>query len=535
VETLKQEKKALLELQQGGEGEKSSLLASSQKALSRAAQLVTDAAATRKREAQAVLDRIDASTYKHLSARCETLLPQNAVSAELSAIRGELLTAKVIGMASSTLVGISALLRKAIRPPLPPPGGQQAATKKGSFDLTLPDDVQQQITTMIHQTEFALVIAELSSDLQRFLAAGQWPEFLAPEASAELGIILGHSIPSLDNALGIVLKSLKEEGSLNVDQSNIGELILAIQSALQHLQSEVEREDSVMVPSGWAPPGWKLLKDASLSKFAFLGAASALSSAVDSLSDSNVEGNTLGSLYGKVEQCSSQAWNMCLGLANLDLQNERVIAGLTGMLAELASESKELGHAIQAILTSSGDISAGEEAVSKSLRSLAKITSLLRSENMNPREDERPHPLSPEVDDAWRNIASIARQVRSIDGDDEDINFIVRARNIENRIGEAVDNEPKLAFAYTKVASLEKSLASRSKEIAMQNARLSELENAVAKSSSSMGRAKAADLRSSEEYNALKEENRVVRNTIVELLFVRFLDANKYPLYFVRS
>jgi hypothetical protein len=47
----------------------------------------------------------------------------------------------------------------------------------------------------------------------------------------------------------------------------------------------------------------------------------------------------------------------------------------------------------------------------------------------------------------------------------------------------------------------------------MQNARLSELEKMVAKSSSSgFGRTKSAvDFKSTEEYNNLKEENRVVR------------------------
>jgi hypothetical protein len=45
----------------------------------------------------------------------------------------------------------------------------------------------------------------------------------------------------------------------------------------------------------------------------------------------------------------------------------------------------------------------------------------------------------------------------------------------------------------------------------MQNARLSELEKLVAKSSATpVGRGKKLDFTSSEDYNALKEENRVV-------------------------
>jgi hypothetical protein len=45
----------------------------------------------------------------------------------------------------------------------------------------------------------------------------------------------------------------------------------------------------------------------------------------------------------------------------------------------------------------------------------------------------------------------------------------------------------------------------------MQHARLSELEKLVAKSSATpVGRGKKLDFQSNEEYNALKEENRVV-------------------------
>jgi hypothetical protein len=52
------------------------------------------------------------------------------------------------------------------------------------------------------------------------------------------------------------------------------------------------------------------------------------------------------------------------------------------------------------------------------------------------------------------------------------------------------------------------------KEIAVQNACLNELEKIVAKSSSTLfGHGKTADLKSSKEYNHLKEENRVVSIT----------------------
>ena len=115
MEKLKQEKKALLELQQGGEGEKSDLVSASQKALARAAQLVQDAAEMRKREAQAAIDRIDSQVRMHLCDRLEMLLPQVVASSEIASIKGELLLSKVVGKASLSLEGIARSFQKTVR------------------------------------------------------------------------------------------------------------------------------------------------------------------------------------------------------------------------------------------------------------------------------------------------------------------------------------------------------------------------------------------------------------------------------------
>ena len=115
VETLKQEKNALYELHQGGEGEKSDLASASQKALARAAQLVQDAAEMRKREAQAAVDRIESQTRMHLSNRLESLLPASVAASEVASIKGELLLSKVVGKSSLSLDGIARSFAKTIR------------------------------------------------------------------------------------------------------------------------------------------------------------------------------------------------------------------------------------------------------------------------------------------------------------------------------------------------------------------------------------------------------------------------------------
>ena len=459
VDTLKQEKQVLLELQQGGEGEKSSLIASSQKAFARAAQLVADAADLRKREAQAVMDRLDRELYQHLSTRLEAFLPHSVVGAELAAVKGELTASRVVGKASKTLVGIATSFRQNIRPPL-----SQAVEKSGAASsialggLELPDEVQQQISTMINQTEFACLIADGSSELLRFLMAGQWPELLSPESSTELGAILGHTLPNLDEMLSQVLKSLKEEGSLSVEQSNVGDLRLTMQHTLQSLKHDVNREDHSIFPSNWNPPGWTLLKDASVAKFSSLGAAAALSLAVDAQPEDSDSLTALSALYNRVELCSSQASNVSSRLAMLDLKNEKLIDALAEEFSQMVSESDRLLTAVRELLTTGGNgvPQTCKVAAEAMLRVLAKISSILRAENLAPNEDERHHPISPEADDTWLGIASVARAVRAVDGDSEDVNFLLRANAIEHQLFDAVEKEPLLMVAQTKVASLEK-------------------------------------------------------------------------------
>ena len=168
MEKLKQEKKALLELQQGGEGEKSDLVSASQKALARAAQLVQDAAEMRKREAQAAIDRIDSQVRMHLCDRLEMLLPQVVASSEIASIKGELLLSKVVGKASLSLDGIARSFQKTVRF-----RAWEWKTKKQDTEevhalkeaFVLSDDMQQMAATMIHQSEVAHVAIDVSGDL----------------------------------------------------------------------------------------------------------------------------------------------------------------------------------------------------------------------------------------------------------------------------------------------------------------------------------------------------------------------------------
>eukprot|EP00934_Nitzschia_sp_Nitz4_P001164 Nitzschia sp. Nitz4//scaffold271_size25734//7579//11815//NITZ4_008303-RA/size25734-snap-gene-0.22-mRNA-1//-1//CDS//3329545206//1164//frame0 len=525
VETLKQEKKALLELQVGGEGEKSDLVSASQKALARAAQLVQDAAEMRKREAQAAIDRIDSQVRLHLAERLESMLPPMVCSGEIASIKGELLLSKVVGKASLSLDGIARSFSKTIR--------ARAWEWRGDAEedevlvaepIVLSDEQQQMAATMIHQSEVAHVAIDVSGDLLWLLSAGQWPDIVGPEASAELGSIMGHSMNDLDLVLGRVLNTLKEEGVLSPHQSNIGAFRQTVVSTMQTLRSHIEHDGESLIPMHWKPPALRLFRDASRAKFSSLGCYAAVASVLnhnenatsESVQQTRVLIDGLKSLLRKLDKASSEAAKSCLRLASLDVQDDSIVGDISGVADRWRAASDDLLGNIFHLLTSEEGITpdrlgACDMATEEVIRLVSQFSAVLRTANLNMTDDQRFHPFSPEVADVWEGVTLLARSIRAKDGDEDDVNYLVRTRAIESGLQHAVDMEPKLALANAKVASLEKSLSLRSKEIALQNTRLSELEKLLARTNAQPSPSiKSAELTSSEEINNLKQENRVL-------------------------
>jgi len=528
VETLKQEKKALLELHQGGEGEKSEMVSASQKALARAAQLVQDAAEMRKREAQAAVDRIDSQVRMHLSERLESLLPPTVASAEIASIKGELLLSKVVGKASLSLDGISRSFTKTIRARAwewRSDQGETTESEVSSAVTILTDEQQQMAATMIHQSEVAHVAIDVSGDLLWLLSAGQWPDILGPEASAELGAIMGHSMSDLDIVLGNVLNTLKEEGVLSPHQSNIGAFRQTVVSTMQTLRSHIEQDGESLVPMGWKPPALKLFRDASRAKFSSLGCYAAVASVLnygdsikskEALAKTQELVNALKPLLKKLDQAASEASKSCLRLAYLDVQDEPIVDDISKVADGWRAACDDLlGNVYNTLLCAEGltpdNLSSCQAATDEVVRLVSQFASVLRLANLQAAEDQKFHPFSPEVADVWEGVTLLAKTVRSKDGDEDDINYLVRARGIEQDLEDAVEKEPKLALANAKITSLEKSLSSRSKEIAVQNARLAELEKLLAKTSAQPSPSiKSAQMTSSEAMNSLKQEIRVL-------------------------
>jgi hypothetical protein len=473
TEKLKQEKKALLELQQGGEGEKSDLVSASQKALARAAQLVQDAAEMRKREAQAAIDRIDSQVRMHLCDRLEMLLPQVVASSEIASIKGELLLSKVVGKASLSLDGIARSFQKTVRAR----AWEWRTKSKGETPeertlledpFPLSDDMQQMAATMIHQSEVAHVAIDVSGDLLWLLSCGQWPDILTPEASAELGAIMGHCMTDMDAVLGNVLNTLKEEGVLSPHQSNIGAFRQTVVSTMQTLRSYIEQDGESLVPMDWKPPALRLFRDTSRAKFSSLGCYAAVASILNHGETGKAGGDgartlakVLRPLLQKLETAGAEATKSCLRLAQLDVQDEETVHGIASIAdAWRAASDNLLGNIYNMLLSSGGlqpeNLEACEASTDEVVRLVAQFASALRNANLYSTEDNLFHPFSPEVADVWEGVTMLCRSIRAMDGDEDDINCLLRARHIEHSLEDAIEKEPKLMLANNKVASLEK-------------------------------------------------------------------------------
>jgi len=544
VETLKQEKSAILELHQGGEGENADLVSASQKALARAAQLVQDAAEMRKREAQAAIDRIESQVRMHLSERLESMLPASVTTAEVASIKGELLLSKVVGKSSLSLDGIARSFAKIIRARAwewrssnntnktnsnTKSDEAKEATEEEDVDvvveekiLFLSDDQQQMAATMVHQSEVAHVAINVSGDLLWLLSAGQWPDVLSTEASSELGAIMGHSMNELDIVLGNVLNTLKEEGVLSPHQSNIGAFRQTVVTTMQTLKSHIEQDGESLVPMNWKPPALKLFRDASGAKYSCLGCYAAVACILsaggpiktkEDIAKSQELITVLKPLLRKLDQAASEAVKSCLRLAKLDILDETIVSSLS-QAAEMWRTSSDdcLGNVYNMLLSEEGltpeSIGACEAATDEVVRVVSHFATVLRSANLTDAEDTKFHPFSPEIADVWEGVTMLARAIRSKDGDAEDVNYLVRARTIENNLEDAVESVPELSVATTKMSSLEKSLSLRSKELSMQNARLTDLEKMLARSNAQPSSRLVASQVTSEEVKSLKQENR---------------------------
>ena len=463
ISNLKQERDALLALTEDDTGEKSQLLATSQKALARTAQLAADAAEARRKSSEAAFQTIAARSATYLCQRLETLLPSGVVATELAAVKGEMSLAKVADKAAVSLVAVEEVFNKAIDKGSS--GLSEFDTLAEGTSMVLSDASNQQIAVMCHQAEFSRMAIEAATDALRLMAAGQWPELLSQEVSTDLGGIVAGSVADLDLALSDQLKLIKSEGVLSPLRSSLADLDQSVRNARLALFSATDDSGKTVIPDDWKPPGWEALKSLSLGRFACLGAAAVLSSAVSPMEGTENEPppatprNYLDVLAKAKQGCVSML-NVCQKLSGLSLDDTETLESLNELSGQYQESSLALFDCVKTSFEGQSitgeDVDTFASELEKVLSKTTQLAALLRKADLGDHDTANHHHLSAEFGDSWGGVTEVVSQVRSFDGDSEDVNYLMRARAIENQLAEAVQNEPKLVIADAKIASLEK-------------------------------------------------------------------------------
>ncbi len=493
--------------------------------MAQAAQSVADAAAARKREAHATFNLIDGKVKSHLAERLESFLPQNVASSEISAVKGELLLSKIAMKASLSLNSMLDIFNKTV---VAAKGTieDMGITQHGDVEkISITSSISQQVANMVHQTKFTQLVINTSSECLRLLSISQWPEILSSNASVDFGIAMSHTVPPLDSAISEQLLKLKEEGVLSPHQSNLNILSQALQNIKLSLDNLVDADDKPLIPTEWSPPSLDVFKDLSLAKFTCLGTTSILASIVlvEDSDSMNERCSFISNELFHIQNVSEEISTATGILASVDITDIQLFESISKVASDLNNSSSDLFTTLEMLFSCKDIMSSHLDEFNKKASAVSssagRLLTLLRANKKDHYEESKSESFSPEVGDPWQAIKALARKAKSTVGDADDINYLVRGRNLEEQLSIAVENDAKLSIANTKIRSLEKNLATRSKEISMQNGRLQELENMLSQTAINpvATRVSAVSSQPSEESQELKEEVRIL-NEAMEVL-----------------
>ena len=234
----------------------------------------------RKREATATFNLIDAKVQSHLAERLENFLPQNVASSEISAVKGELLLSKIAMKSSLSLHSLSDIFISTIDTANNELHNCEKPSDLMVDKIDVTSSLSNQVGTTSHETKFAQLAIDVSSECLRLLSFSQWPDILSSDASLDFSIAISQFIPQLDAAVSEQLLRLKEEGVLSPHQSNLNILIQALQNVRKAVDDITNGNEMSMLPHDWNPPTLEVMKNISSAKFACLGSASIFASVI---------------------------------------------------------------------------------------------------------------------------------------------------------------------------------------------------------------------------------------------------------------
>jgi hypothetical protein len=122
-------------------------------------------------------------------------------------------------------------------------------------------------------------------------------------------------------------------------------------------------------------------------KFSCLGAAAALSLAINKPDGSTVASPALSDLYSRVEQGSSGVKRLSPS-CYFSLEKRKMVEDLTDMVDELNQEAGKLLKAVQEMLLSGGDIESSKTAAEATFSVMAKLLASLRGAKIKQNKEE---------------------------------------------------------------------------------------------------------------------------------------------------
>ena len=481
---MQAEKSALLALNEGGENENSHLIASAQKALAQAAQLVSDAAQMRKKKSLTMFDQMDKILNAQLADRLQGYIPKNVIQQEILAVKGEILLTKVAEKSSLSLKGVASLFQKSIAKTRSDLGTDlikinrirsEEEEKAMDMPIKISEFSQQEIPTIIHELNFAHVSTNVGAEALRFICLGQWPDLILPEVSAEVAGAILSPFSVVDNAITYQLRMMIEEGTLSPHRSNL--------ATLEESSKDIRGTLSSISPlvNDWSPPAWSLFQDVTIAKFSSLSAAAIMACIISPTAEAdssfvpNFDSDSKAvQLFNKLESLATESIKICQRLKDLSIQeeNKSLLNEIEVLANKWMKSSNQMIDVFKSTFNGANEVeiekvSACDHEVYLTLQDATALSSLLRQHKMTGEEigvngTIVSHPLSPESDSSWTNIIQmIAKDCKfTFEGTEdelmEEMNFQKRSQAIEQRLSLALENESKLALALVQVSSLEK-------------------------------------------------------------------------------
>jgi len=452
LDSIRAERQTLLDLQEGSKGQNSSLVSASQRALAKASQMVTNAAVSRRREADAVSNLIESECQAHLAQRFVSLLPHSFTSQEVSAIKGETCCSRVLSNIAQTLRGISMSLESH---QVPSESTSTTAIKNDEWTIELNAESKRECAIVFYQVELATTIADTSLCLMRLLVAGQWPDLLNQDDSRVLGNALAHSLVELDSLTGSIVASVTREGCILPEQYGIDQIEQVAHVAIE----QVDRLSSIgsKVEKKWNPPGVEMAKAIAVTRFCCLGTRAYLSIAVSNAETLSDGGASLRQCLDWISKTVDQVESLSTQMSNIRIQHSSILDKLTPVSALLESDAVSMLRNLNHTTLSHDEAIEISHQCGLLVKHISGMLAVIRSENVKTSEGNgNYYLLSPETNNPWRVITESVADVRSIDGDPEDLNHNQRALDIVDKLDHAINNEPILRAAETKISDLEK-------------------------------------------------------------------------------